>query len=62
MAQSSSHLFDVSEIDIRIMVDVNTTFDVVGETSKHCASFSHEQGRMICNVYIYGIISEFQKI
>ena len=63
MAQSSSHLFDVSEIDIRIMVDVNTTFDVVGATSKHCASFSYEQGRMICNVYIYiYIISEFQKI
>ena len=52
-AQSSSHLFDVSESDIRIMVDVNvnTTFDVVGAAAKHCASFSYEQGRMIYHIY-----------
>ena len=60
----SSHLFDVSGGDIRIMVDVNTTFDVVGAASRHCASFSYEQGRMIYHIYelILNISLEFQEI
>ena len=50
--QSSSNSFEVSESDIRIMVDVNvnTTLNVAGTASKHCAGFSYKQGKMIYNM------------
>ena len=66
-AQSSSHLFDVSESDIRIMVDVNvnTTLNVAGKASKHCAGFIYKQGKMIYNMNAFilaHIRLEFQQM
>ena len=65
--QSSSNSFEVSERDIRIMVDVNvtSTLDVGGTASKHCAGFSYKQGKMIYNMnaFILNIIRlEFQQM
>ena len=34
-------------------VNVNTTLDVGGTASKHCAGFSHKQGRMIYIMYAF---------